>query len=192
MFSSETGFEPEFRVVVSSAEWFGTELQVFAYIFVPRKGIPGCFLFRGMVQDGIPSICILFCSMVKIPSIFLLCRTIRNGIPRIFCSAEQPEFRRNKQFFRLFRRKLPTLEQISPQALTPCGLLGCRLLVSAQSCAPLVDCRNVERKLSTASTNLRCLFSLAVTAYASSPGFMKEHKLFNFKIICYDYAMIML
>jgi hypothetical protein len=40
----------EFRVVVYSAEWFGTELKVFAYNFVPGNGIPSCFLFRGMVQ----------------------------------------------------------------------------------------------------------------------------------------------
>ncbi len=44
-------------------------LKQFAYIFVPRYGIPSIFLFRGMV---------------------------RNGIPRVLCSAEQPEFRRNK------------------------------------------------------------------------------------------------
>ncbi len=47
----------------SSAEWFRTEFQAFAPFFVP--------LFR-------------------IPCIFLLCGTVRNGIPRIFCSAEQP------------------------------------------------------------------------------------------------------
>ncbi len=34
----------EFRVVFSFAEWFGTEFQVFASIFVPRNGIPSCFL----------------------------------------------------------------------------------------------------------------------------------------------------
>ncbi len=27
-------------------------------IFVPRKGIPSCVLFRGMVRNGIPRICI--------------------------------------------------------------------------------------------------------------------------------------
>jgi hypothetical protein len=57
----------EFRVVYSSAEGFETEFRVFASILVPRNGIPSCFLFRGRV---------------------------RNGIPRVFCSAEQPEFRR--------------------------------------------------------------------------------------------------
>jgi hypothetical protein len=56
MFSSETCFGTEFRVV-SSAQWFGTEFQVFAYIFVPWNGIPSCFLFRGKVQNGIPSVC---------------------------------------------------------------------------------------------------------------------------------------
>ncbi len=59
----------EFRVGISSAEWFRTEFLAFASNFVP---------------------------WYRIPSIFLLCGIVRNGIPRIFCSAEQPEFRRNK------------------------------------------------------------------------------------------------
>ncbi len=57
MFSSESCFGTEFRVLVSSAEWFRTEFQVFTYSFVPRNGIPSCFLFRGMAHNGIPSIC---------------------------------------------------------------------------------------------------------------------------------------
>ncbi len=69
MFSSETCFGTEFRLVISSAEWFGTEFRAFATNFLP---------------------------WYRIPSIFLLCRTVRNWIPRIFCSVEQPEFRRNK------------------------------------------------------------------------------------------------
>jgi hypothetical protein len=44
----------EFRVVFSSAEGFGTELWEFASFFVPRNGIPSCFLFRGRVRNGIP------------------------------------------------------------------------------------------------------------------------------------------
>ncbi len=44
----------EFRVVFFSAEGFGTELWEFPSIFVPRNGIPGCFLFRGRVRNGIP------------------------------------------------------------------------------------------------------------------------------------------
>ncbi len=44
----------EFRVVFSSVEGFGTELWEFASIFVPRNGIPICFLFRGRVWNGIP------------------------------------------------------------------------------------------------------------------------------------------
>jgi hypothetical protein len=51
----------EFRVGFSSAEWFGTEFQVFAFIFVPRY---------------------------RIPTIFLLCGVVRNGISRVSCSAE--------------------------------------------------------------------------------------------------------
>jgi hypothetical protein len=58
----------EFRVGFSSAEWFGTEFREIASIFVPRY---------------------------KFTSFFLLCRMILNGV---FCSAEQPEFRRNKPF----------------------------------------------------------------------------------------------
>jgi hypothetical protein len=38
----------EFRVGFSSSEWFRPEFQVFASIFVLRKGIPICVLFRGM------------------------------------------------------------------------------------------------------------------------------------------------
>jgi hypothetical protein len=59
----------EFRVSFSSVEWFGAEFREFASIFVPRY---------------------------RVPSFFLLCGMIRNGIPRVFCSAEQPESRRNK------------------------------------------------------------------------------------------------
>ncbi len=49
--------------------WFRTEFREFASIFVP---------------------------WYRILSIFLLCGMVRNGILRIFCSAEQPEFHRNK------------------------------------------------------------------------------------------------
>ncbi len=61
----------EFQAFFSSAEWFRMEFLEFASTFVPRYGFPSIFLFRGMV---------------------------RNVIPRDFCSAEQPEFRRNKPF----------------------------------------------------------------------------------------------
>jgi hypothetical protein len=57
MFSSETYFGTDFRVVVSSAEWLGTKFQVFAYILVPQNAIPSSFLFHGKVQNGIPSVC---------------------------------------------------------------------------------------------------------------------------------------
>ncbi len=59
----------EFRVGFSSAEWFGTEFQVLAFFFVPRY---------------------------RILNIFLLCGVVQKGIPRVSCSAEQSEFRRNK------------------------------------------------------------------------------------------------
>jgi hypothetical protein len=59
----------KFRVFFSSAEWFRMEFLAFASNFVP---------------------------WYRIPSIFLFCGTVRNGIPRIFCSAEQPEFLQNR------------------------------------------------------------------------------------------------
>ncbi len=59
----------EFRVGLSAVEWFESKFREFASIFVLRY---------------------------RIPSFFLLCKLIRSRIPRVFCSAEQPEFRRNK------------------------------------------------------------------------------------------------
>ncbi len=59
----------EFRVVFSSVEGVRTEFREFASIFVPQY---------------------------RIPSIFLLCRMVRNGISRFFCAMEQPEFRADK------------------------------------------------------------------------------------------------
>jgi hypothetical protein len=80
----------EFRVGFSSAELFGTEFPLFASIFVPRY---------------------------RTPNIFLLCGVVRNRIPRVSCSAEQLEFRRNKPIVssipssseKFFCRKLSTL-----------------------------------------------------------------------------------
>ena len=43
-----------------SAEWFGTEFREFASIFVPRNGIPSCFLIRWSVRKGIPRDCFYF------------------------------------------------------------------------------------------------------------------------------------
>jgi hypothetical protein len=65
-FQSRHFYEAEFRLF-SLPRGFGTEFREFASIFVPRNRIRSCFLFRGR---------------------------LRNGIPRVLCSAEQPEFRR--------------------------------------------------------------------------------------------------
>jgi hypothetical protein len=46
--------------VFSSETCFGTEFREFASIFVPRNGIPSWFLFRGLVQNGIPRVSFLF------------------------------------------------------------------------------------------------------------------------------------
>ncbi len=40
------------------------EFQELAYIFVKQIGIPSIFLFRGMVRNGIPRVCLYFCSTV--------------------------------------------------------------------------------------------------------------------------------
>jgi hypothetical protein len=94
----------EFLVVFTSVEWFRMEFPECAFIFVPRY---------------------------RIPSISLLCRKVWNRSPRVFCSAEQPEFRRNKsivlsipssaEFF--FCRKFPTLV-LAHTALAHCSERG--------------------------------------------------------------------
>jgi hypothetical protein len=64
-------------------EWFGTASEGIFLFFVARKGIPSCVLFRGKVQNGIPRICIYFCSTERnIPCCFLFHRRVRNRIPR--------------------------------------------------------------------------------------------------------------
>ncbi len=56
----------EFRVVFFSAEGFGGRgFREFASLFVPLNGILSCFLFHGRIPKE---------------------------TPRVFCSAEQPEF----------------------------------------------------------------------------------------------------
>jgi hypothetical protein len=48
-----------------------------------------------MLRNGIPRVCFYFFPRNGIPSIVLFCGTVRNGIPRVFCSAEwfRAEFR---------------------------------------------------------------------------------------------------
>jgi hypothetical protein len=61
----------EVRVVFSSAEWFGTE---FREVIDPRNGIPSCFLFRGMVRNGISKVCFYFWSTERNSQLFSLPR----------------------------------------------------------------------------------------------------------------------
>jgi hypothetical protein len=98
--------------------------------FVARKGIPSCVLFRGMVQNGIPRICIYFGSMERsfrvvfsfvegfgtelwefasifvlpngIPSNFLFRGRVLNGIPRFSVPRNNPNSVGNNHLFRLF------------------------------------------------------------------------------------------
>jgi hypothetical protein len=52
------------------------------------------FLFPRWFRMEFREFASIFLQWYRIPSIFLLCGMVHNGIPRIFCSAEQPEFRR--------------------------------------------------------------------------------------------------
>ncbi len=96
MFSSEICFGTEFRVVASSAEWFGTDFQVFAYILFHGTESPVDFSSAEWFRMEFLTFASNFVPWYIIPSIFLLCGTVRNGIRRISCYTEQPEFRRNK------------------------------------------------------------------------------------------------
>jgi hypothetical protein len=93
----------EFRVVFSSAEWFGTEFREFATISVLRNGIPSYFLFRGRVRNGIPRACFYFDPRNGIPSCFLFRGRVRNGIPRISVPRNSRNSVGNKHLFRRFR-----------------------------------------------------------------------------------------
>jgi hypothetical protein len=58
---------------------YGREFREFFSIFVPRNGIPSCFLFRGIVLSRIPSVCFYFCSTERNSELFSL---PRNGSER--------------------------------------------------------------------------------------------------------------
>jgi hypothetical protein len=98
--------------------------------FVARKGIPSCVLFRGMVWNGIPRICIYLgprngitsCVLFRrrvwnrimgvcfyfvprngIPSCFLFRGRVRNEIPRFSVPRNNRNSVGNNHLFRLFR-----------------------------------------------------------------------------------------
>jgi hypothetical protein len=84
----------EFRVVFSYAERFGTEFREFTSILVPRNGIPSCVLFRRRVRNRIMGVFFYFCSTERNSELLSLPRKGSERNSEIFCSAEQPEFRR--------------------------------------------------------------------------------------------------
>ncbi len=91
----------------------GTEFREFAFIFVPRNGILSCFLLKWF-RTGLREFAFICVPWYRIPCIFLLCRMVRNEIPRVFCSKVQPEFDRNNPIVPSFAEeffcwKLPTL-----------------------------------------------------------------------------------
>ncbi len=95
----------------------GTEFREFASILVPRNGIPSSVLFRRRVRNRIMEVCFYFCSTERNSELFSLPRKGSERNSEIFCSAEQPEFRRKKPFVPsiassaelFFYRKFPTL-----------------------------------------------------------------------------------
>jgi hypothetical protein len=106
----ETCFGTEFRVVISSAEWFGTEFQVFAYIFVPFRGTEFRVVFSSTewFRTEFRAFASNFVPWFRNPSIFLHCRNfLFRGTAGI--SLEQT----NCPIYSVFRgticRKLPTL-----------------------------------------------------------------------------------
>ncbi len=64
--------------------------EKFDSIFVPRKKIPSCLLFLGMVWMKFRRVCFYFCSMEQNSDHFSPRWMVQNGIPRVFCFAEQP------------------------------------------------------------------------------------------------------
>ncbi len=91
----------------------GMDFLEFASIFLSRNGIPTIFFFHGKVLNGIPRVCLYYCSIVQNSEHFFLQWIGWNGIPRVFCYAEQPEFRRKKPIassipWNIFCGKLPT------------------------------------------------------------------------------------
>jgi hypothetical protein len=66
--------EKEFRVVFSSAEWFGTEFRQFASILDPRYGILSCVLFRRRVRNRVMGVYFYFCSTERNSELFSLPR----------------------------------------------------------------------------------------------------------------------
>ncbi len=75
-------------------EWFGTEFREFASILVPWNGIPSCVLFRRRVWNRIMGVCFYFYSAERNSELFFLSREGSERNSEIFCSAEQPKFRR--------------------------------------------------------------------------------------------------
>ncbi len=109
--------EKEFRVVFSSAEWFGMEFWEFASILVLRNGIPSCVLFPRRVWNRTKGVCFYFCSTKRNSVLFSLLRKGSERNIEIFCLRNNRNSVRNNHLFRLFRllrnyfflRKFPTL-----------------------------------------------------------------------------------
>jgi hypothetical protein len=93
----------EFRVVFSSAEWFGAEFREFATISVLRNGIPGYFLSAEGFGTEFREHAYFFDPRNGIPSCFHFRGRVRNGIPRISVPRNRRNSVGNNRLFRQLR-----------------------------------------------------------------------------------------
>jgi hypothetical protein len=75
----------------NGTEWHGK-------IGFPKNPAPvnSVFLSETCFRTEFREFASFFVSRYRTPSFFLLCGIVQNAIPRVFCSAEHQEFRRNK------------------------------------------------------------------------------------------------
>jgi hypothetical protein len=100
--NSQTNLTKQFVHTSEVVKCFGMEFRVFDSIFCPLNGIPNCFLFRGMVLNGIPRVRFYFCYTEQNSESIL--SLVLNGIPRVcfyFCYKEQnsESFFSSKEWF---------------------------------------------------------------------------------------------
>jgi hypothetical protein len=122
------------------------EFREFAFIFVPRNGILCCFLFRGMVRNGIPRVYFYFCyTEQNSEGIFLFRGMVKNGIEfaSIFVQLYRAFFSSKEWFGTEFRNflfcgtaEIPPEQNICFVYFVFRGIIFCRKLLSLRrSCS---------------------------------------------------------
>ncbi len=116
MFSSKTASErnseslllflfhrTELLVVFSSAEWFGTEFQVFASICVLRNGIPSCFLPRNASEWNSESLLLFLFHGTEFRAFFSSAERFGTEFREFSVPRNRQNSAGRNQLFRLFR-----------------------------------------------------------------------------------------